>query len=87
MAEETSRKTEMEEKRHVMKLPKEEQLAWSLQTGASICFAVGLLIVLQGMNAADWVQQTGMLIAAVVVFGFGGYLQHCYDRWMIRQMQ
>ena len=76
-----------EEKKAVMKLPTQEHLAWALQTSASICFAVGLLIVLQGMGAADWVQQTAMLVAAVVVFGFGGYLQHSYHRWMIRQIK
>ena len=87
MGEETSKKTEMEEKRNIMKLPNTEHLPWALQTSAWICFAVGLLIVLEGMNAVDWVQQVSMLVAAVVVFCFGGYLQHSYTRWMIRQLQ
>jgi hypothetical protein len=79
--------TMKEEKKAVMKLPESEHLAWALQTSAWICFAVGLLIVLQGMSAVDWIQQTAMLVAAVVVFCFGGYLQHSYSRWMIRQIK
>ena len=85
--EEAKKKTEMEEKKAVMKLPNTEHLPWALTTSAWICFAVGLLIVLEGMNAVDWVQQVSMLVAAVVVFCFGGYLQHCYTRWMIRQVK
>jgi hypothetical protein len=85
--EDAKKKTDMEERKAVMKLPTQEHLAWALTTSASICFAVGLLIVLQGMNAVDWVQQTAMLVAAVVVFCFGGYLQHAYSRWFIRQVK
>lgn len=87
MREEISKKTLDEEKRDIMRLPKEEQLPWALLTGAWICFATGLLIILQGMGAMDWVQQTTMLVAAVVVFCFGGYQMHCYHRWSIRQMK
>ena len=82
MSEETK-----EERKQLMKLPKEEQPFWALLTAAWICFSTGLLTVLEGMKQTEWTSQLGYLVASVIVFGFGGYLMHVYNRWFIIQLK
>ena len=74
-------------KTEVLQLPKEEQSPWALLTGAQICFAVGLLALLEGMGMTNWQPQIEVFIAAVVVFCFGGYLMHSYNRWLARYIR
>lgn len=78
--------TEKSEKKEIVSLPKEEQFPWSLLTGACILFCTGLVILLEGTVQIDALTQIGMFVAAVVVFGLGGYYLHSYHRWLVREI-
>jgi hypothetical protein len=84
--EDGKKKTQMEEKKNIMQLPKEEHLAWALLTGANMMFATGLLLLLQGLSVKD-IEQIVTFVSAVIVFGFGGYCLHCYNRWLTRNIK
>jgi uncharacterized membrane-anchored protein len=84
--EEKAKATEAEEKKGIMKLPKEEQLPWALLTGAYILFASGLLAIMQGLDASKGATaQIILYVSAILAFAVGGYLMHCYHRWLVRQ--
>ena len=85
MTEEQEKK--LEEKKGLLKLPKEEQMAWALATGALVLNSCGLLIIMEGLGKTDWVTQTAMFAAAIATFALGGYFIHTYHRWLLRELK
>ena len=76
----------LEEKKSLLKLPKEEQMAWALATGALVLNSCGLLIIMEGLTGNDWLTQTIMFCAAIATFALGGYFIHTYHRWLVREL-
>lgn len=76
-----------EEKKSLLKLPRDEQMPWALLTGTLILNACGLLVILQGITELDPTTQIIDFVASVVVFAIGGYFLHSYARWLLRELK